>query len=130
MYDLMYPAMTDAEELQTKLDDAADYLDFFASKLDGIRPRLTSLEDRAASFRAKVVDGVTIDASEAEGAGLGDEATGLFDWAPGVDEKSKTVAWHEYPPARSRNDALLAEYAALLEEVSEAATTVKSRVVV
>lgn len=123
MYALMNPAVTSAGELDTTLSKVAGYLDTFASTLDGIKPRLEALESEAAEFRARVIDGVEVDASEAKDAGFGDLAKGAVDWVPGVDERQVTVPWYEDSDTVEENRELLERYAGLLEEIESAAAT-------
>ena len=120
VYELMDPAVTSASDLKTTLGKVAGYLDTYASTLDGIKPRLADLERRARAFRADVIDGVKVDASEAKDASFGDHAKGAIDWVPGVDEKQVTVPWNEDGDTVSKNEELLGEYAGLLEEITTA----------
>lgn len=120
VYELMDPAVTSASDLKTTLGKVAGYLDTYASTLDGIKPRLADLERRARAFRADVIDGVKVDASEAKDASFGEHAKGAIDWVPGVDEKQVTVPWNEDGDTVSKNEDLLGEYAGLLEEITTA----------
>ncbi|MGW6130193.1 polymorphic toxin type 15 domain-containing protein [Cellulomonas sp. NPDC055163] len=120
VYDLMRPAVTSANQLRTAFHTMAGHLETYATALAGIKPRLASFEQRAAAFRAEVVNGVQVDASSSNEAGFGDYAKGAVDWIPGVDERQVTVPWYEDGDTVQRNKDLLAEYAELLEDVSTA----------
>ncbi|GEA88037.1 polymorphic toxin type 15 domain-containing protein [Cellulomonas cellasea] len=119
VYDLMRPAVTSANELKTAFHTMAGHLETYAAALDGIKPRLASFEQRAAAFRAEVINGVQVDASSSTEAGLLDYGKGMLEWA-GVDERQVTVPWYEDGDTVQRNKDLLAEYAELLEDVSTA----------
>jgi hypothetical protein len=121
VYGLMAPAVTSAVAVRTALARAAGHLDGYASTLAALKPRLAAFEKRAAAFRARVVDGVWVDASSAKGASFGDHLTWAFDWVPGVDERRVKVAWYEDAHTVATNTDLLDEYAALLAEISSAA---------
>ena len=123
VYALMDPAATSAGELRSALDSTADHLDTYASTLAGIKPRLQALEDRAAAFRAEVINGVQVDASEAADATVGQQLKGWVDWVPLVDEEQVTVPWYDDDASIERNKTLLDELHALLEEISTAAST-------
>lgn len=123
VYAVMDPAVESATDLKTTLGKVAGYLDTYAATLDGIKPRLAALEKEAADFRARVIDGVTVDASEAKDASFGENAKGLVDWVPGVDEKQVTVEWYEDTETVEENKGYLDRYAALLEEITTAVAT-------
>ena len=123
VYDLMTPAVTSAEGLETVLADAATLIRGYASDLENVQTRLANLEEEARTFRADVVDGVWVDKSESNQAGFGDYVAWAFDWVPGVDQERVKVPWNEDTASRDRNAELLEQHAAILEDISTAATT-------
>ncbi len=82
VYALMDPAVTSAGELKSTFDQVAGHLDTYAGTLEGLKSRLQTVEDEAATFRASVIDGVTVDASAAKDASFGDHMAWAFDWCP------------------------------------------------
>ena len=122
VYDVMRPAVTSAGDLKNTFGSMAAYLDTYAAALDGIKARLSDFEGRAAAFRASVVGGVQVDASEAKDAGFGDFVVGMFDWVPGVDESQVTVPWYEDSDTVQKNKDLLGEYAQILADISTASS--------
>lgn len=123
VYALMDPAVTSAGELKSTFDQVAGHLDTYAAALDGIKSRLRTLEDEAATFRASVIDGVWVDASASKDASFGDHMAWAFDWVPGVDERRVKVPWNEDGPSVERNTELLEEYGGILSEISAAVAT-------
>ncbi|MEV7972108.1 polymorphic toxin type 15 domain-containing protein [Cellulomonas sp. NPDC089187] len=123
VYTLMDPAVTSAGEVKSTFDQVAGHLDTYASTLEGLKSRLHSVEDEAATFRASVINGVTVDASDAKDASVGDHLAWAFDWVPGVDEEQVTVPWNEHGPSVDRNNALLEQYAGILSEITAAVAT-------
>lgn len=123
VYALMDPAVTSAGELKSTFDQVAGHLDTYAATLEGLKSRLQTVEDEAATFRASVIDGVTVDASAAKDASFGDHMAWAFDWVPGVDERQVTVPWYEDGASVERNTELLEEYAGILSEITAAVAT-------
>ncbi len=122
VYRLMAPAVTSAGSARAAFVRASEHLDAYASTLAALKPRLAAFEKRADAFRAKVADGVWVDASSAKGASFGDHVAWAFDWVPGVDERRVKVPWDEDGHTVAKNADLLDEYAGLLAEVSAAAS--------
>lgn len=123
VYDLMTPAVTSANGLQSVLADAATHLRTYAGELEDLQSRLSSLEAEATEFRAEVVDGVWVDKAESNQAGFGDYMAWAFDWVPGVDQQRVKVPWNEDTATRNRNAELLERHAGILADISAAATT-------
>lgn len=123
VFALMDPAVTSASELKTTFDEVAGHLDTYAAALEGLKSRLASVEERAAAFRASVINGVTVDASAAKDASFGDHMAWAFDWVPGVDQRQVTVPWYEDGASVDKNNALLEEYAGILSEITAAVAT-------
>lgn len=123
VYDLMTPAVTSANGLESVLSDAATHLRTYAGALEDVQSRLATLESEAATFRADVVDGVWVNKAESNEAGFGDYAAWAFDWVPGVDQERVKVPWNQDTDTRNRNEELLEQHAAILADISTAATT-------
>lgn len=118
VYKLMDPAVESATDLKSTLRKAAGHLDTYASSLECIKPRLKDIEKRAWDFRNKVQGGVEVEqptTSRVYGARID----------PGSDggDDTKTIPWNEDEDTVAKNEALLKEYAGLLEEISNAAST-------
>lgn len=122
VYDLMAPAVTSADDLEAVFDAMATHLETYRGTLWAIKPRLTEFETRAAAFRSKVVGGVMVDGSSKKSPSIGDSIRGAFDFVPLVNEKKVRVPWYEDRASCDMNEGLLAEYAGLLAEISEAST--------
>lgn len=110
VYELMDKPKTAADTLHDKLDSAAGHIDTYADTLEGIKPRLQSLEDRAVAFEAEARAGYVEDG-------------GQMNPKTGLTPPDKDVTWREHQPAVEKNEKLLSEYANLLAEISSAATT-------
>ncbi|WP_156252116.1 hypothetical protein [Pseudactinotalea terrae] len=123
VYDLMTPAVTSADGLESVLVDAATLLRTYAGELEDVQGRLATLEADAREFRASVINGVEVVAAESNDAGFGDYAAWAFDWVPGVDQRTVTVPWNQDSASRDRNAELLELHAGILAEISTAATT-------
>lgn len=123
VFAVMSPAVTSAGELKSHFSDVAKHLDTYASALAGIKPRLADLERRAREFRASVIDGVWVDASDSADAGFGDHVKWAFDWVPGVDERRVKVPWNEDGDTVQKNTDLLEEYGRILADISTASAT-------
>ncbi|GIG21628.1 hypothetical protein Cch01nite_23520 [Cellulomonas chitinilytica] len=123
VFAVMGPAVTSASDLRSRFGDAAKHLDTYAGALAGIKPRLADLERRAREFRASVVDGVWVDASDSADASFGDHMAWAFDWVPGVDERRVKVPWNEDGDTVEKNNDLLEEYSRILADISTAAST-------
>ncbi|MGY4645323.1 polymorphic toxin type 15 domain-containing protein [Cellulomonas sp. URHB0016] len=123
VFAVMGPAVTSAADLKSRFDDASRHLDTYAGALSAIKPRLADLERRAREFRASVVDGVWVDASDSSDASFGDHMKWAFDWVPGVDERRVKVPWNQDGETFEKNQDLLEEYARILADISTAAST-------
>lgn len=123
VYAVMNPAVTAAADLKSRFSTAARHLDDYAAALEGIKPRLADVERRARAFRASVINGVWVNASESANASLGDHLRRSFDWVPGVDEERVKVPWNQDADTVERNNDLLDEYAQILSDISAAVAT-------
>ena len=123
VYALMDPAVTSGHALSVAFGTAAGHLETYADVLEQHRARLAGVEDDARAFRARVIDGVQVDASSSKQAGFGDYVAYALDWFPGVDERKVTVPWYEDGVSVGRNKDLLARYGAVLADISTAAAT-------
>ena len=123
VYALMDPAVTSGHALSVAFGTAAGHLETYADVLEQHRARLAGVEDDARAFRARVIDGVQVDASGSKQAGFGDYVAYALDWFPGVDERKVTVPWYEDGVSVGRNKDLLARYGAVLADISTAAAT-------
>ena len=121
VYALMSPAEQAAEDFKTTLDAMARHLETYASALEGIKPRLAAFEARAATFRAEVINGVTVSKLERKGLGLNDYAMAGLRWASRLDQDTAVVPWTEDGATVARNDAMLEEFQGFRVEVSTAA---------
>lgn len=121
VYALMSPAEQAADDFKTTLDAMARHLETYASALEGIKPRLAAFEARAATFRAEVINGVTVSVLEGKGPGLGDYAMAGLRWASRLDQDTTVVPWVEDGATVARNDAFMEEFQAFRVEVSTAA---------
>lgn len=119
VYKLMDPAVESATDLKSTLRKAAGHLDTYASSLECIKPRLKDIEKRAWDFRNKVQGGVAVEKpqtpSSYRAAGVPNPSDDGGD--------TETVPWNEDEDTVAKNKALLKEYAGLLEEISNAAST-------
>ena len=111
VFAVMNPAVTSAGDLKRAFSSAAGHLDTYASALAGLKGRLADLESRARAFRASVIDGVWVDASESADASFGDHMAWAFDWVPGVDEDRVKIPWNQHGDSVDKNRELLEEYA-------------------
>ncbi|MDM8084221.1 hypothetical protein QUV83_05540 [Cellulomonas cellasea] len=123
VYTVMAPAVTSAQQVNSRFGKAATHIDTYAGALEAIKPRLADLERRASAFRAKVVNGVWVDAAESANASLGDQLSSTFDFVIFVEKRRVKVSWTEDGDSVARNTALLEEYARILADISTAATT-------
>ena len=123
VYTLMDSPATASEELKTRFNSMAGYLDTYADDLGKIKPKLADFETRAQAFRDEVKDGVWVDATEAKDAGLGDYLSAFGNWISGGDQEQKKVPWYEDGDTVDKNNAFLGEIAGLYADVSSAAST-------
>ena len=120
VYAAIAPASNAAADVETSFSSAAGYLRTYAEELQGVKATLQDLEERAATFRQEALRGYNVTIWDAHG---------LFSsefWTTDVTklgDKSEHIPWTEHGPAIEKNESLLAEYAAIIETVSAAATT-------
>ncbi|MBB2959176.1 DNA/RNA non-specific endonuclease [Pseudoclavibacter helvolus] len=120
VYAAITPASNAATDVETSFSSAAGYLRTYAEELQGVKTTLQDLEERAATFRQEALRGYNVTIWDAHG---------LFSsefWTTDVTklgDKSEHIPWTEHGPAIEKNESLLAEYAAIIETVSAAATT-------
>lgn len=134
VYTVLDPAVSSARDLQGTLRRAAHHLDTYASELDRVKPRLETLESEAQEFRSRVVGGVSVDASEAADPSFGDHVVGAIDSVYGamprlgpigdhVEERQVIVPWDQDTATYEENNALVARYNQMYEEISTAAVS-------
>ncbi|WP_066587947.1 TNT domain-containing protein [Cellulomonas timonensis] len=123
VYTVMAPAVTSAQQVNSRFGEAATHIDTYAGALEAIKPRLADLERRATAFRAKVVNGVWIDAAYSANASFGDHVMSVLDPLPVFEKRRVKVSWTEDGDSVARNTALLEECAQILADISTAATT-------
>ncbi|WP_181062815.1 hypothetical protein [Pseudoclavibacter sp. RFBG4] len=119
VYAAISPATNAASDVETSFSSAAGYLRTYAEELEGVKTTLKDLEDRAAAFRQEALRGYNVTVWDAHGLS--------WEWATTditkLGDKTEHISWTEHGPARDKNEELLAEYAAIIETVSAAATT-------
>lgn len=116
VYALMTPAVDAAGDVSSRFASAQGHIDTYASSLSTIKTTLSDLESRAADFRAEALAGYK---KYVDKSGKVPEMSLSYN-KPNV---LVDCSWEEHPPAVEQNDALLAEYNAVLESISTAATT-------
>lgn len=116
VYALMAPAVDAAGDVSSRFASAQGHIDTYASSLSTIKTTLSDLESRAADFRAEALAGYK---KYVDKSGKVPEMSLSYN-KPNV---LVDCSWEEHPPAVEQNDALLAEYNAVLESISTAATT-------
>ncbi|MBS3178915.1 MULTISPECIES: DNA/RNA non-specific endonuclease [unclassified Pseudoclavibacter] len=119
VYAAITPATNAAADVETSFSSAAGYLNTYAEALEAVKPTLKDLEDRAVAFRQEALAGYNVTVWDAHGLSMEWMTTSFSD----MDEKSEHIPWTEHGPAKEKNTELLAEYAAIIETVSAAATT-------
>ena len=116
VYALMTPAVDAAGDVSSRFTSAQGHIDTYASSLSTIKTTLSDLETRAADFRTEALAGYK---KYVDKSGKVPEMSLSYN-KPNV---LVDCTWEEHPPAVEQNDALLAEYNAVLESISTAATT-------
>ena len=124
VYALMQPAVKGATDMNGVTGRLSTALHTYAAELEGIKPDLADLEERAAAFRERALKGYEVSNWEARGW-LSNFETGLDGNAvPKADADEMTaISWKEHGPARDKNESLLREYDGILARISTAATT-------
>ena len=115
VYTLLQPAVTGATNMKGVTGRVSTALHTYASELDGIKPDLEDLEQRAKEFRTRALQGYEVSNWEAHGLGF------IVNLENPTDKTH--ISWKEHGPAVEKNESLLGEYNAILERISTAATT-------
>lgn len=130
VYALMQPAVQDATEYRDSMSRVSSALTTYAGELAAVQADLSDLEDRAMEFRAEALRGYEVSNIEANGwmayAGYADMGPAYAAQVAGTDADpmgTTVVSWKEHEPAVEKNEALLREYAEILERISTAAVT-------
>ena len=120
----MQPAVKGATDMNGVTGRLSAALHTYAAELEGIKPDLADLEERAAEFRERAQKGYEVNNWEARGW-LSNFETGLDgNPVPKADAyEMTTISWKEHGPAVEKNKSLLREYDMILERISAAATT-------
>jgi hypothetical protein len=130
VYALMQPAVQDATEYRDSMSRVSSALTTYAGELAAVQADLSDLEDRAMEFRAEALRGYEVSNIEANGwmayAGYADMGPAYAAQVAGTEADpmgTTVVSWKEHEPAVEKNEALLREYAEILERISTAAVT-------
>ena len=120
----MQPAVKGATDMNGVTGRLSAALHTYAAELEGIKPDLADLEERAAEFRERAQKGYEVSNWEARGW-LSNFETGLDgNPVPKADAyEMTTISWKEHGPAVEKNKSLLREYDAILARISAVATT-------
>ncbi|KJQ55989.1 hypothetical protein RS85_00193 [Microbacterium sp. SA39] len=126
---LLDPAVEGAQSMQGVTSRVASALETYAGELGSIKSALVDLEERAAAFRVRALQGYEVSNMEKDGffgsLGLGN------DWVPFVADDAwemTTIPWYEHGPAIEKNKSLVGEYNAIVERVSTAAVACASSI--
>lgn len=121
VYALMDPAETAAEAVRSDLQTAAFSIGVYALTLENLKQRLVDLETDAWVFRNDVIDGVWVSYQEATGDYSAEASYGVAIAESSGRSTDELIPWNEHTASIQRNEELLAEHAAIVEEISQAA---------